>query len=62
MTDDIVGLVELSEDCLGQNLAKFDTHLIWDQLSAVGAFSGIAVYSPKELIPQITPWVKILCS
>lgn len=29
VTGDVLGLVELSEDSLGQNLAKFDTHLIW---------------------------------
>lgn len=28
VTDDVLGFVELSEDGLGQNLAKFDTHLI----------------------------------
>lgn len=28
VTSDVLGFVELSEDSLGQNLAKFDAHLI----------------------------------
>jgi hypothetical protein len=28
VTCDVLGLVELSEDGLGQNLAEFDTHLV----------------------------------
>ena len=33
MTGNDLGLVELSEDCLGQNLAEFHTHLVWSTVS-----------------------------
>jgi hypothetical protein len=60
---DVLGMFELREDHLGKDFSKFDAHLVCGTVvirwCPVG---GREEHTPKELIPQITPWPNILCS
>lgn len=64
VANNIRWLLELREDVLGKDLAKFHTHLVcrWDISSIVQVPDTVYRASPKELMPQMTPCVKILCS
>ncbi len=57
---------ELSKDGLGENLSELDTHLVYKHIRTYlyerRVRDEVDVNIPKELMPQMTPCVKILCS
>ena len=59
---DVRRFVELRQNVLGKDLSEFNTHLVYNQVERSRRSSETVSDVPKELIPQITPWVKILCS
>lgn len=63
MTDHVLWLLQLSENVLCKDLAELNTHLICTEKSVTMYETGqISTDSPNELMPQMTPCVKILCS
>ena len=60
---DVLGLAELREDVLREHLAELDAHLVCARIRVSRAHvEGAHADAPKELMPQTTPCVKILCS
>ena len=65
----ISGLVQLCKDVLGKDFTKFNSHLIFDKETEKRWVVCKKVRTnkekkklPNELIPQIIPCTKILCS
>ena len=62
VTSNILWLVELREDVLRENLAEIHAHLVYTDVSTDTGRRNGGRGIPKELMPQTTPCVKILCS